>query len=87
MISTLPDIKVLLWNEWDPIGVNDGENKWDDEYDSYAHGIVRLLEDGADKYKVASYLERSARVDMGLPTSSNHDAIANRVMEICENLK
>ena len=30
----------VLWNEWDPIGVNDAAPK--DEYDSYISGVYRL---------------------------------------------
>jgi len=32
-------VKEILWESWDPIGVNDGENEWCDEDDRYAPHI------------------------------------------------
>jgi hypothetical protein len=55
----------LLFDEWDPIGVNAlGGPR--DEYDSYAAGLVRTILGGADLYRVTQYLGRAARVSMGL---------------------
>lgn len=84
MIEKLREIKALLWDEWDPIGVNDGENAWDDEYDSYALGISKLLDGGADEFKIAEYLKRSVISDIGLSVSDSHDAIAKKIMVISE---
>lgn len=41
-------ISQILWENWDPLGVNDNENIRD-EYDSYVPKIVRLKMHGADK--------------------------------------
>ena len=37
------EIAKILLEEWDPIGVNDGDNEWDDEYDSYVPHIIISL--------------------------------------------
>ena len=55
----------LLFAEWDPIGVN-GLGGPQDEYDSYAAGLMRLIEGGADEYRVAHRLGELARVSMGI---------------------
>jgi hypothetical protein len=44
MIGELEAIKRLLWEDWDPIGVNGfGPN---DEYDNYAFRIFVMLKEG-----------------------------------------
>ncbi len=55
----------LLWEEWDPIGVNHGikygskdEDAWTDEYDQYAKKIVTMLLEGADSHKMMTHLDR-----------------------------
>ena len=53
----------LLWEEWDPIGVNDyGGPK--DEYRSYVSGIVDLI--NKDEYTIAKHLHQLANNEMGL---------------------
>jgi len=39
-------IRKVLWEQWDPVGVNDTPEAFD-EYDSYAGGIQSLLLRGA----------------------------------------
>src|SRR5690554_4253656 len=41
----------ILWNDWDPIGVNDIAPR--DEYQSYTPTIFNLIKNGADKETVA----------------------------------
>lgn len=65
-------ISSILWNEWDPIGVNDGAG-FDDEYDSYAKSLVNLIADGADSFKVAERLRQFRTVSMGLSRSETED--------------
>jgi hypothetical protein len=48
----LQSVKEVLFREWDPIGFNSNP-ACSDEYDSYASGIVRLLQAEADEYKIA----------------------------------
>jgi hypothetical protein len=60
----LQAVKEVLFREWDPIGVNSNPAR-SDEYDSYASGIVRLLQAEADEYKIAEHLRSLQRVSMG----------------------
>ena len=39
-------ISQILWEDWDPVGVNDGNNTWTDEYDSYVPDIFQKVVDG-----------------------------------------
>ena len=52
----LKPVQDLLFDEWDPIGVN--QSAWRDEYDSYAPTLCRYLREGADAYKIAHHLDR-----------------------------
>ena len=57
----------ILWNEWDPIGVNDsGHPNCRDEYTSYIAGIYQLLENGAGESQIAKHLQHLETVEMGL---------------------
>ncbi len=49
-------IKLLLWSEWDPIGVN-GWGGPEDEYDSYAPRVLRMAQEGASVEAIAAYLD------------------------------
>ena len=59
------EVKEVLFQEWDPIGVNSNP-ECHDEYDSYVGTIVRLLQSEADEYKIAERLHNLRRVGMGL---------------------
>jgi hypothetical protein len=56
----------LLWKKWDPIGVNDGDNEWDDEYDSYVPHIFRLAIEDNDAIRIAASLTSSVEQNIGL---------------------
>ncbi|MBE3871752.1 hypothetical protein HJ160_23905 [Vibrio parahaemolyticus] len=76
------EIASILWNDWDPIGVNDGENDWDDEYDSYVPNIFRLALEGRDASRIARSLSSSIEQNMGLSASLQHDLkIAHKIVE------
>ncbi|EJG0767739.1 hypothetical protein C4G84_RS28745 [Vibrio parahaemolyticus O5:K30] len=76
------EIASILWNDWDPIGVNDGENDWDDEYDSYVPNIFRLALEGRDASRIALSLSSSIEQNMGLSASPQHDLkIAHKIVE------
>jgi hypothetical protein len=66
-------VKELLWEVWDPIGVNDGENDWNDEYDSYAPHVFRLAIEGKDAMRIAQSLSLSISQNMGLTPNKEHD--------------
>jgi hypothetical protein len=63
----------ILWEKWDPIGVNDGDNEWNDEYDSYAPHIFRLAIEGNDAYRIAASLTSSTVQCIGLGADKEHD--------------
>ncbi len=58
-----PRIRQILWEHWDPIGANVPE----DEYDSYIAPVLRLLEAGADRTKLAARLSEIAIDSMACP--------------------
>ena len=61
----LKAVKTILFNEWDPIGVNDSPLCCD-EYDSYAPAICRMLRRGADTPKLARHLSQLQQISIGL---------------------
>ena len=63
----------ILWEKWDPIGVNDGDNEWDDEYDSYVPHIFRLATEGNDAFRIAASLTSSVEQNIGLGPDKEHD--------------
>jgi|SRR5580692_7192829 hypothetical protein len=48
-------IRRVLWEEWDPIGVNDTPETAD-EYDLYIGGVYRLLAQGASGADLIAFL-------------------------------
>jgi hypothetical protein len=73
----------ILFREWDPIGINSNPAR-NDEYDSYANTIVRLLQAGSDEYKITEHLHNLRRVSMGL-SSKNEERdrqIARRLINL-----
>jgi hypothetical protein len=55
VIDELEQLKALLWEEWDPIGVNDTDCVRD-EYDSYALKLYSMLKSNASRDEVLNYL-------------------------------
>ena len=71
----------VLWEEWDPIGVN-AMGGPDDEYRSYVPRIVDLLRNSADKSTLVAELDDIAFNAMGIPRTDtsiaiNHHAAAS----------
>lgn len=62
----LKEISEILWNEWDPVGVNDVPEARD-EYDSYLGTVYWLLAVKAPDAFLYSYLYYVESVLMGLP--------------------
>ncbi len=77
-------VREILFREWDPIGVNCHAPA--DEYDSYAPGICRLLEAGADEVRLTEHLHKLATESMGLSNSDreHHRRIARRLLSLTE---
>ena len=83
MIDELSAIKRILWEDWDPIGVN-GVGP-DDEYDSYAFRVFAMLTGGKGATEIAEYLRWAAIENMGLSDAGDYAGIARRVIEIHES--
>jgi hypothetical protein len=66
-----PQLRCILMTAWDPIGVSDAPEAWD-EYDDYVPGVAYRLRDAKDEdaatERVADYLNHIERDFMdGLP--------------------
>lgn len=66
-------VKQILWEVWDPIGVNDGENEWNDEYDSYAPHVFRLALEGKGAERIALSLSSVESDSMGMSPNRDHN--------------
>jgi len=75
LVVGLQLIDEILWNEWDPIGVNDIPEVRD-EYHSYTWKIVELKMRGADCETIAQYLFEIETGHMGV----------NGNLEICRRV-
>ena len=61
----------LLWEDWDPIGVNDHESARD-EYQSYLPQVFRLVNEGAKISEIADYLDTIVTESIGLQSDLKH---------------
>ena len=84
MIPELEKIKRLLWEEWDPIGVNVEDGWLQDEYDSYAMRVFSMLTAGKSTDEIAEFLRLAETENMGLSPSNIHEQIAKRALQIHE---
>lgn len=76
------EVDKILWEDWDPIGVNDYGGP-DDEYRGYVPSLVKLLEEGADESKIAKLLHEHANINMGLSTDlADHLEIAKKLKQL-----
>ncbi|GAA4036638.1 hypothetical protein [Parerythrobacter jejuensis] len=81
--SLLQTFQALLWKEWDPIGVNDGDGDWpDDEYDNYATQLLTLVQTGKSKVEIEAYLTTVETEYMGLGPSGRSGPVAERAIQI-----
>ena len=78
-------ISHILWHDWDPAGINDHENLWD-EYLGYTPHVFKLKKSGADKIKIADHLYRIVKVDLGMygcTTTRDHcKAVAQKIVSL-----
>ena len=76
----------ILWNDWDPIGVNDCEQARN-EYHSYISTIVKLLKSNSDDSNLAKHLHQLRTVSIGLSESFEDDRrVAQKLIEESQNL-
>ncbi|MCH8252377.1 MAG: hypothetical protein IID36_08005 [Planctomycetes bacterium] len=61
------EISIVLFRDWDPIGVSD-MGAPSDEYDSYIGGVYRLVTGGAEPIELARHLLRIETETLGLET-------------------
>jgi hypothetical protein len=63
------EIDRVLWEVWDPIGVNQFSDARD-EYSSYVNGVFELLTSGASDESIAEHLLRitTERMELAGPT-------------------
>lgn len=64
-------VRIALWQDWDPIGINDCPEA-QDEYDSYVGGICSLLNSGADSHMLGNHLSQIETKSMGLSAPCSH---------------
>ena len=69
------EIRRVLLNVWDPIGVKD-EPSAQDEYDGYLGGLYELLTTGASDETVENHLWQIVAVNMGLDVAKKSDMTA-----------
>ncbi len=65
-------IHKILWEEWDPIGVNDGSGWPDDEYNGYVPQIFQLKIQNASKEAIVEQLLKDEQYIMDMPGNLNH---------------
>lgn len=71
------ELRCILMTAWDPVGVGDAPEAWD-EYDDYADGVAHRLRDASDPdvaaERVADYLDHIERDFMENLTPQRHQA-------------
>jgi hypothetical protein len=63
-------IDLILWNDWDPIGINDIAPR--DEYKSYTLIVFKLKTSGADRETIARTLHEIETVTIGVVGDFDH---------------
>jgi hypothetical protein len=74
-------IDEILWNDWDPIGINDFAPR--DEYQGYTPTIFGLKINGDDKETIAQKLYEIETTRMGLTGNIEH---CRKIAEKINNL-
>lgn len=75
-------IDLILWNDWDPIGINDIAPR--DEYQSYTPIILKLKTSGADKETITKILHHIETITIGLQGNLDH---CRQIADKINNLK
>ena len=68
-----------LWNEYDPIGVYQGEaiSEWPDEYDSYHGIIIKHLNKGSSHEWIFKGVKHAVTVNIGMTWNSHLEKNTN----------
>lgn len=81
------NIDLVLWNDWDPIGVNE-EIDARDEYYGYIPAINKLLIDNASLEEITQHLHKIEKDTMCLYRNiSFSEVVAKKLMKLKDNLK
>jgi len=79
-------IDEILWDEWDPIGVNDTASR--DEYQGYTPTIFNLIKKKTDKETIAQKLLEFEILNMGLLGNIEHCIqVAEKIINLKKNEK
>ncbi len=75
------EIDKILWNDWDPIGVNNIAS--DDEYRGYVYEIKKNLNNNITKIELIELLYYFANDTMGLSTTKeDHYCVAIELLKL-----
>ena len=55
-----------MWNDFDPIGLGKNNLALDGEYDSYIPQTIRLMLEGADRFRLEKHIQNCVWIDMGM---------------------
>ena len=87
VMTELEQLKQLLWDSWDPIGVNETDCP-NDEYDFYAVSIFSMLQRGTDRLEINDFLHWAVTENMGLSANREHNSkIADAIFKIHEEFQ
>ena len=74
-------IDLILWNDWNPIGINDIAPR--DEYQSYTPTIFRLKRSGADSETIARTLHKIETETIGVLGNIDHcRQVADKIINL-----
>jgi len=79
--SVYEAIDLILWNDWDPIGINDIAPR--DEYQSYTPIIFKLKSKGAERETIAKTLHEIETVTIGVIGDIEHcRQVADKIINL-----
>ena len=74
-------IDLILWNDWDPIGINDIAPR--DEYQRYTPTIFKLKTSGVDKETIAKTLHQIETISIGVLGNLEHcRQVADKIINL-----
>lgn len=75
-------IDEILWQDWDPIGINNDE-QIRDEYYGYIPQIFSMKIQGVDKKKIADYLYEMETINIGTNgNKQNCEFVAEKIINL-----
>jgi hypothetical protein len=61
----ISDIRIVLINDWDPIGIGDNSNL-SDEYDGCIGSIINILKQKFTIEAIATFLKKIEKIELGI---------------------